>query len=366
MINRKNIFVRILLLPFALLYSLATNVRNLLFDWKILPSKKFPVPVICIGNISVGGTGKTPFTEYLITLLKKQYRVAMLSRGYRRKTKGFVLASDACTSDDIGDESCQIKRKFPNIIVAVDANRRRGISRLINLPEKERPDVILLDDAMQHRYVTPSLTIMLTDYNNMYYDDYILPVGNLRESAQNMYNVDIIVVTKCPDTIKPINLRIIENSMSLMASQHLYFSMVRYHNIEAIFKTEALKTCSLDELEVDENILVIAGIANPQPLIDKVILSCDNVRLCIYPDHHDFTQQDLEHIDSLFSAMPAKRRILCTEKDAMRLKTLSFLPEKWKPFLYYLPISVELMFDQRENFDSRILKHVISTINIYR
>ena len=341
-------------------------MRNLFFDWKILPSKKFPVPVICIGNISVGGTGKTPFTEYLITILKKQYHVAILSRGYRRKTKGFIMASDDSTSDEIGDEACQIKKKFPEITVAVDANRRRGIRRLLGLPEKERPDVILLDDAMQHRYVTPSLIIMLTDYNNMYYDDYILPVGNLRESAQNMYNADIIVVTKCPDTIKPINLRIIEKNMSLMASQSLYFSTVRYHNIEALFKTEAMNTCSLDDIETDEHILIIAGIANPQPLIDKVLLSCDKVKLCVYPDHHDFTQQDIEHIDSQFNAMPAKRRILCTEKDAMRLKTLSFLPEKWKPYFYYLPISVDLMFDQRENFDSRILKHVISTINIYK
>jgi len=364
--NRKNIFIRILLIPFAVLYGLATNMRNFLFDCKILPSKKFPVPVICIGNVTVGGTGKTPFTEYIINILEKKYRVAMLSRGYRRKTKGFILASDSCSSDEIGDEACQIKKKFPKIIVAVDANRRRGISRLLELPEKDRPDVILLDDAMQHRYVTPSLTIMLTDYNNMYYDDYILPVGNLRESAQNVYDADIIVVTKCPDTIKPINLRIIEKNMSLMASQSLYFSSVRYHNIEALFKKEALKTCSLEDLDTDENILIIAGIANPQPLIDEVLLSCDNVKLCIYPDHHDFTQQDIEHIDSLFSAMPEKRRILCTEKDAMRLKTLSFLPKKWKPFLYYLPISMELMFDQRENFDSKILKHVISTINIYR
>ena len=362
--NRKNIFVRILLIPFALLYNLATQVRNLLFDWKIIPSKSFPIPVICIGNISVGGTGKTPFTEYLITILKEKYRVAILSRGYRRKTKGFILANDGCTSDDIGDEPCQIKRKFPDITVAVDANRCRGIDRLLALPEETRPDVILLDDAMQHRYVTPSLTIMLTDYNNMYYEDYLLPVGDLRESPNNVYRADIVVITKCPSTIKPIDLRIIEKNMLLTASQRLYFSTVRYHGIKAVFPYETLSLCSPDEFDPNEDVLLIAGIANPQPLIDKMKSSCRKVHACIFPDHHDFTQQDIEYIDSVFSKLPAKNRIICTEKDAMRLKTLDYLPEKWKSYLYYLPISVDLLFDQRENFDSRILKHVISTINI--
>ena len=341
-------------------------MRNFLFDCKILPSNKFPVPVICIGNVSVGGTGKTPFTEYIITILEKKYRVAMLSRGYRRKTKGFILASDSCSSDEIGDEACQIKKKFPKIIVAVDANRRRGINRLLELTEKDRPDVILLDDAMQHRYVTPSLTIMLTDYNNMYYDDYILPVGNLRESAQNVYDADIIVVTKCPDTIKPINLRIIEKNMSLMASQSLYFSEVKYHQMKSLFPLTAQKSCPLDERIGNENILLIAGIANPQPLIDKVGFYFKNIQKCLFPDHHDFTQQDIEQIDSKFRAMPSPRRIICTEKDAMRLRNLSFLPKEWESYLYYLPISVGFMFERGESFDSRLLKHVISTINIYK
>ena len=362
--NRKNIIVRILLLPFALIYNLVTWLRNLMFDWKIIPSKKYHVPVICVGNISVGGTGKTPFTEYLIELLKKQYRVATLSRGYKRKTKGFILANDGCTAYDIGDEACQIKQKFPNIIVAVDANRRRGIKRLLALPESERPNVILLDDAMQHRYVSPSLTIMLTDYSNMYYDDFMLPVGNLRESVSGAYRADIIVATKCKGVIKPIDLRVIEKNMSLMASQRLYFSEMKYHKLESLFPSEASSPCSLDEIGSDENILLVMGIAKPQPLIDEMSLYSQKIQTCIFSDHHAFTQSDIEKINSAFRSMPSPRRIICTEKDAMRLKTLDFLPEEWKPFLYQLPISVDFLFERKENFDARILKHVLSTINI--
>jgi tetraacyldisaccharide 4'-kinase len=363
--NRKNAIVRCLLSPLALIYGLVTWLRNQMFEWKLLPSKKYPIPVICIGNISVGGTGKTPFTEYLIALLEKQYRVATLSRGYKRKTKGFVLVQSNSTVSEVGDEACQIKQKFPDIIVAVDANRRRGISRLLALPENDRPNVILLDDAMQHRYVTPSLTIMLTEYNNMYYEDNILPAGNLRESVDGAYRADIIVVTKCPNVIKPIDLRIIEKNMLLMANQHLYFSAIKYHRIEALFPSLALHPCSLRELDVNENVLLVVGIANPQPIIDKMKSYTPNIQVCIFPDHHNFNLSDIKHIDLAFQKMPlAKKRIICTEKDAMRLKVLEFLPEEWKSSLYYLPISMEFLFDRGENFDLRILKHVISTINI--
>ena len=362
--NRKNPIVRYLLLPFAIIYNVVMWLRNLMFEWKILPSKKFPVPVICVGNISVGGTGKTPFTEYLISLLNEQYRVAMLSRGYKRKTKGFLIAKKDCTASEVGDEACQIKQKFPDIIVAVDGNRRRGISRLLELSGKERPNVILLDDAMQHRYVLPSLTIMLTDYTNMYYEDYILPVGDLRESVRSAYRADIIVVTKCKGIIKPIDLRIIEKNMMLMANQRLYFSETKYHKLEALFPSPESPACSLDKLNDDESILLVMGIANPQPLIDKIKSYSQKIHTCVFTDHHDFTEQDIDRIDSVFRTLASPCRIICTEKDAMRLKALHFLPEKWKPVLYYLPISIGFLFERGENFDSVILKHVLSTINV--
>jgi tetraacyldisaccharide 4'-kinase len=364
--NRRNVFIRLLLTPFAFIYRLITDVRNMLFEWEILPSERFPVPVICIGNISVGGTGKTPFTEYLIhVLLRKQYRVATLSRGYRRKTRGFVLADTACTEEDVGDESCQIKHKFPDITVAVDANRRRGIRRLLALPEEKRPHVILLDDAMQHRYVSPSLTIMLTAYNHLYYDDFILPAGNLRESIHATCRADIIVVTKCRKDIKPIQLRIIEKSMSLVANQHLYFSDTVYHKAEPLFPSMRVRSCALSEINKNEDILLITGIANPQPFINMMKSCFENIHICEFPDHHSFKQSDIRQMDNTFGEMTSPtRKIICTEKDAMRLKHLSYLPAEWKSHLYYLPVSVEFLFGCGDNFDAEILKHVISTINI--
>ena len=363
--RRKNAILCLLLLPFALAYRLATEVRNMLFDLHILPSERFPAPVICVGNISAGGTGKTPFTEYLIRLLKKQYRVAVLSRGYKRETKGFVIAAENGSARETGDESCQIKRKFPDVIVAVDANRRRGIRRLLALPAGDRPEVILLDDAMQHRYVLPSLTIMLTEYGALYYDDYMLPVGNLRESAYAVSRADIVVVTKCGKDIKPIALRIVEKNMSLMANQRLYFSGITYHSIEPLFPSNDVRAVSLAEISGQEEILLIAGIANPQPLMERLSGCFRQIQICKFPDHHAFTPSDIRTIDEKFRRLTSSsRRMICTEKDAMRLKSLDCLPAEWKSCLYYLPISIDFTSKHKDSFDTRILNHVMSTINI--
>ena len=363
--NRKNPFLRFLLSPVALIFNMVTWIRNQLFDWKLLPSKQFPIPVICIGNIAVGGTGKTPFTEYLISILKDHYRVAALSRGYKRETKGFRLVSTNSTAIEVGDEACQVKRKFPDIIVAVDEKRSRGINNLLALPEEKRPSVVLLDDAMQHRYVRPSLSIMLTDYQNMYYEDFLLPVGSLRESIKSAYRADIIVVTKCEDVIKPINLRIIEKNMMLLASQHLYFSKIEYYPLKPFSPSLALHPCLLEELTDEDEILLIAGVAKPQLFFDKLSSCNPHIYACIFPDHHLFTLSDIQKIDLEFQKMTSpNKRIITTEKDAIRLKTVEFLPEKWKPYLYYVPIHVEFLFEKGEEFDLRIQKHVISTINI--
>ena len=366
--KRKNPFLRLLLAPFSFLYGFITGFRNQLFEWKILPAERYPVPVICVGNITVGGTGKTPFTEYLIALIKKRYRIAALSRGYMRNTKGFLWVNQDTDASDAGDEACQIKRKFPDITVAVDSNRRRGIHRLLALPKAEQPEVILLDDAFQHRFVTPSLSIMLTDFNDMYYDDALLPAGNLRESMVGVYRADIIVVTKCNEIMKPIDLRIIEKNMNLMASQHLYFSKIKYLPLEALFPLHVTQSFSLDASKPqDVELLLIAGIAKPQQFVNQVKAYKTPVKTFLFRDHHRFTASDIQNIHAEFQKLsPKKRRIITTEKDAMRLKTLAFLPDEWKSCLFFLPVSVDFLFDQSETFDLRILTHIMSTINIYR
>ena len=348
--------MRLLLLPFAWFYGMVVKVRNVLFDLKILPVERFPIPVIGIGNLSVGGTGKTPFTEYLIRLLKDEYRVAVLSRGYKRKTQGFVLASLNSDASEIGDEPCQIKQKFPDVIVAVDSDRRHGIRQLLALPESRRPQIVLLDDALQHRYVLPSLTILLTDYEHLYYDDYLLPAGSLRESSKGVSRADIVVVTKCRQETQPADIRLIEKKMSLKTHQRLYFSGVRYHRLEPLFSKSAFDQA--------DHILLITGIAHPQQLIAWMKSRFPQLHVCSFPDHHAFSPSDLRYIDHIYQQMPAtSRKIVCTEKDAMRLKYLDFLSEHWKSDLYYLPISVEFLQGQGDAFDTSILQHVRSIIH---
>lgn len=218
-----------LLTPFSFLYGIGVRFRNQLFDWKILRTERYDLPIICVGNLTVGGTGKTPHTEYIIRLIKDRYRVAVLSRGYKRKTSGFLLADQRSTSKDIGDEPYQMKRKFPDILVAVDADRRRGIRNLLALPENKRPEVIVLDDAFQHRYVAPTLNILLTDCHRLYTQDKLLPAGRLREPVDGARRADVIIVTKCESYIQPIDFRIIEEDIHLSAYQELYFRLSLIH-----------------------------------------------------------------------------------------------------------------------------------------
>ena len=227
------------LAPLSFLYGIGIWLRNRLFDWGILHSEQYSIPVICIGNLSVGGTGKTPHTEYFIRLLKDKYRIAVLSRGYKRKTSGFILADSESSSLEIGDEPFQMKNKFPDILVAVDANRRRGIQNLLSLPEKDRPEVILLDDAYQHRYVHPSLSIVLSDYHRLFYNDKLMPTGHLREPISNINRTDIVVVTKCDEDMKPIDFRVIEENMKLRAHQLLFFTSIVYGEVKPVFPSEA-------------------------------------------------------------------------------------------------------------------------------
>lgn len=222
------------LYPLAWLYGLVAWIRNKCFDWGLLRSRSFHAPVIGVGNLAVGGTGKTPHTEYLIRLLQDSYRVAVLSRGYKRKTKSFVLADANSTAATIGDEPYQMKQKYPETVVAVDGKRSRGIGRLLSLREPF-VDVVLLDDAFQHRYVKPGLNILLTDYHRLFCDDTLLPAGRLRESMAGKDRAQIVVVTKCPADMKPIEYNIIAKRMALFPYQWLYFSTLRYGNLQPAF-----------------------------------------------------------------------------------------------------------------------------------
>lgn len=354
--TENNIKIHTLLSPVSFLYGLGVRFRNQLFDWGAFPKESYPIPVICIGNLAVGGTGKTPHTEYIIRLLKDNHRIAVLSRGYKRKTSGFILADKQSTSSDIGDEPYQMKRKFPDILVAVDANRRRGIRNLLALSEEQRPEVILLDDAYQHRYVSPSLSIVLTDYHRLFYNDKLLPAGLLREPASGIRRADMVIVTKCEEDMKPIEYRIIEENMKLLAHQSIHFTHIAYGEIEPVFASQA-KPLMRQEIRKEDELLVLSGIASPGSFIKEAEKLSDKVTPLVFPDHHDFGKADIKRIKSTFDQMkPSGKRILTTEKDAARLLDNPHIPEEWKTCMYYLPITIEFCLEK--SFDDEIKKHI--------
>ena len=354
-----NIKINKTLLPLSLLYGLGVWFRNKLFDWGILPSEEFSVPVISVGNISVGGTGKTPHTEYLIRMLSPKFKIAVLSRGYKRQTSGFVLADKNSDSSVIGDEPFQMYRKFPDILVAVDGNRRRGISKLLALPKKEKPDIILLDDAFQHRYVKPSLSILLTDINRLMYEDELLPAGRLRESAKNKSRAEIVIVTKCPDNMKPIDYRLIGRNMNVFPYQSLFFTSFKYGNLLPVFPGNKSSKTLEDVKSKDIKVLLIAGIASPQGLIGEMHKYTKTVDSLIFPDHHAFTARDMAEIKQRFDRISGENKIIITtEKDAVRLMDYLNLNEEIKRVLYYLPVEVVFNLDQGSMFKQKIDNHV--------
>lgn len=350
------------LLPFSILYGWITWLRNRLFDWRILPSEEFSIPVICVGNITVGGTGKTPHVEFLIRLLSEKYKVAVLSRGYKRKTRGFILADEKSTARSIGDEPYQIFRKFPQIIVAVDSNRRRGIKALLNLSEDKRPDIILLDDAFQHRYVRPSLSILLTDSHRLIYEDTLLPAGRLRESLQEKSRANIVIVTKCNPELKPIDYRVLAKNLDLYPYQTLFFTGLEYGNLIPYSKPEVSEGKSMEKIR-DLSVFLIAGIADPGPFADKIKEYTSDVRTLFFPDHHAFSKSDLQKIETDFLEFeqmhPEKKNIIITtEKDFARLSESPYLSGKMKEICYYLPIEVVFKEDNELLFTQKIEKHV--------
>lgn len=345
-------FIQKLLAPIALIYGLIVKIRNLLFDYKILKSTSFNKPVICIGNITVGGTGKTPHVEYLLKLFSTNFHVATLSRGYRRKTKGFGYVSTASTAAEVGDEPLQMKLKYPSVQVTVDEDRVNGISRLIN--ETQTLDVIILDDAFQHRYVKPGLSILLIDYNRPITKDYFLPMGRLRDSIKEKRRADIILITKCPADLNDEQKKSIREELKVNSNQSIYYTTMVYGNPIPVFK-EYGKTL---ELNKDQEIFAFAGIANPTFFFSYINSKAILTEKHTFPDHFTFTENKIYHIfDSYLRSKALGKAIITTEKDAARLRGITSLDEEFKKVLFYIPIEVQFLDNQENNFNKQILTY---------
>jgi len=346
------------LIPLSFLYGLGVNIRNSLFDWNIIKSKSYSIPIICVGNLSAGGTGKTPHIEYLVRLLQKQgWHVAILSRGYKRKTKGYVLANEQSTSLEIGDEPCQMKRKFPEITVAVDEDRCHGIECLIKL-EQPRIDVILLDDAYQHRYVKAGLNILLTDFNNLFTDDHLLPAGTLREPVREKERAHMVIVTKSNPALKPIDFNILSKKINLYPYQGLFFSTIEYNNLLPLYPEFSKDE---DIIEKDTKVLLLTGIANPAHMLEKVKSLCTHVHHMKFPDHYNYKKKDILQIEQAFQRISGEKKIiLTTEKDASRLIGSTAFSDEIKPYIYVLPIKMQFLLDREETFNQQIISYVRS------
>ncbi len=340
---------RYLLFPFALLYWVVIVVRNWMFDKKILRSATFNFPLICIGNLAVGGTGKTPMTEYLVALLKERYITATLSRGYKRKTKGYALANEKTTAIDIGDEPMQIHQKFPDISVAV------GEERLVAIPQllQDRPDteVIILDDAFQHRSIRAGINILLTEFKNLYTRDFMMPSGDLRDIKSSAARADIIIVTKCKPELSETERNSIIRELNPLHHQTVYFTKLVYRNPVHLFNSTEIV------LQNHHQVLLISGIANPKPLKEILTAKVSMYDMLKYNDHHIFTSDDLKDIQSHFKALSGSQKIiLTTEKDGVRLEKfgseLSELP------VYVIPVAHEFMFQQAQEFEQTIIDYV--------
>jgi tetraacyldisaccharide 4'-kinase len=354
MIYIRNIF----LYPISLLYGLITGIRNLLYNTGIFPSVEFHLPVICVGNITVGGTGKTPHTEYLAELLMKNFKVATLSRGYKRKTRDFRIASPDSLVSEIGDEPMQIFLKFPDILVTVDRNRVHGVNKiLLTAPETE---VIILDDGFQHRSITPGFSILLSDYERLFVRDHMLPYGSLREDKGNMRRADIILITKSPEDLSPIQRRLIVKEVNKSPYQNLYFTSLTYKSPIAVFDTKVSEAHDSGFPEYAGcGIVLITGIANPLPLKEYLQQTAEEIIHLGFPDHYSFKESDIISFSRAFMNLKSKVKYLfTTEKDAVRLREFTNIAEPIRSAFFYIPIGIHFLNDDKEEFDNIIIDYV--------
>lgn len=349
---------RLLLLPFCLLYGLGTWVRNKLFDWGILPSRNFSVPVISLGNLSTGGTGKTPHVEYLVNFLKENYKVAVLSRGYKRKTRGFLFVSPPHRASEVGDEPLQICRKYPEIVVAVHERRRKGIERILQMhPEI---NLIILDDAFQHRYVKPGLNLLLTEYYKPFFNNYIMPCGNLREPKSGVKRAHALIVSKTPTVFSPLDRKYFLNNLEKYKLDHVFFSTIEYGDwiplvSDCIARKENFKT-----------IFLYSGIANTSAIEEHLKRNCQDLIVKRFPDHYQFSLKDLKVLRKEFrDTFGSSKAIVVTEKDAMRLKEPELLRELKGLPVYYIPIKVVFHNQDKRGFEN-LIKGFLSANNLFK
>jgi tetraacyldisaccharide 4'-kinase len=352
--NRKYLF----LYPLSILYRLITDIRNILYDTGILSSAKFSIPVICIGNITVGGTGKTPHTEYLIRLLRNEFKVAVLSRGYKRKSKGFMIVTPSSVARETGDEPLQIARKFPDIVTAVDKKRSNGIKTIMkDYPET---DVIIMDDGFQHRSVKPGLSVILTDYTRLITRDHMMPYGRLRENRSNRKRADIIVISKTPEDISETTISEITDELKSHPVQKLFFTKTLYRELTPVFEnvTSGISPISVSGKK-KYGVVLVTGIAVPDPLLLFLEKQFKEIIHLDFADHHFYNEKDIVKIQSSWKSLKSEEKLLITtEKDAVRLREFSNLEDPLKRAFYCIPVEVSFLKDDNHEFDNLIIDYV--------
>ncbi len=349
--------LRKFLLPFSIIYHVIIFVRNYLYDIGKLKSSKFSIPIIGLGNLTTGGTGKTPHVEYLIKLLQNEFQIATLSRGYGRKSIGYILAKSPANTHLIGDEPMQYLTKFRNIMVCVSEDRTEAIGKLVK--RENPPQVILMDDAYQHRKVIPGLNILLLEYDSIFVNDYLLPAGNLREPRSSIKRADIIIITKSPTILVPIERKRILENLPSNPKQTIFFSYIKYGEFNKIFGTQnTMQMGAGYYTEKRFTILLVTGIANPSGIIEYLRRLTDKVEMLVFPDHHEFNKKDLHKIQQTFDNIANQSKIIVTtEKDAMRLRNPGIDSAIQKLPFFFLPIEVQIHQDE-EKFNQMILEYV--------
>lgn len=344
-------YLRLLLLPFSFIYGMAIILRKKLYDWDLMRSVKFDLPVICVGNLAVGGSGKTPTTEYLVRLLA-DYKIAILSRGYGRKTKGFILADANATAETIGDEPLQYHQKFASVTVAVCEDRVNGINQL-----KENHDLIILDDAFQHRAVRAGFNILLFEFRKLGTLQFLLPAGNLRDVFSSRKRADVLLVTKSPVPLLHVAQQASVNELQPNTDQPVLHSYLKYGDLIHLYHNESRTLESVRDFEI----FLLTGIANPDPLIEELEKYSKTIQHEEFPDHYAFKEDDIRKLKTTFLAGNKKEKIIITtEKDSKRLRATGFEDLLVDLPVYYLPIEVELFEEDKITFDELILNYVKS------